>query len=200
VNQHRLCPAGGSHSSAGSGEYRIPQTPQNLRLHFKVLTAPTSFTTATMLQQMRQVYNAVGVGVDLASTETLSLPTLTDLDAGGCNGSVTSEQTQLFGNRNNVTGNDLAIYFVRSTVPPLNGCASHPAGRPGAVVTRSASQWTLAHEVGHVLGLNHIDSPTAPLFDRLMTGQGTSNVTNPPPNLIAAEVATMKASALTVNA
>jgi hypothetical protein len=153
-----------------------------------------------MLQQMRQVYNAVGIGVDLVSTETLNLPTLTDVDVGGCNGAPTSEQTQLFQNRNNVAGNDLVIYFVRSTVPPLNGCATHPAGRPGAVVVRTASQWTLAHEVGHVLGLSHPDSDSAPLFDRLMTGQGTSNITNPPPNVVAAEVSSMKSSALTVNA
>lgn len=200
VNQHRPCPAGGSHSGVFSGEYRIPQTPQNVRLHFKVLTAPTTFSTATMLEQMRQVYNTVGIGVDLASTETLNLPALTDLDVGGCNGTPTSEQTQLFQNRNNVAGNDVVIYFVRSTVPPTNGCASHPSGRPGAVVVQTASRWTLAHEVGHVLGLNHADSASAPLLDRLMTGQGTFNITNPPPNMAGSEVSTMKASALTVNA
>ena len=58
-----------------------------------------------------------------------------------------------FANRDGAGGNDVVVYFVRSTVPPFNGCAAHPAGRPGAVVARGASQWTLAHEVGHVLGL-----------------------------------------------
>src|SRR2546422_11452898 len=33
--------------------------------------------------------------------------------------------------------------------PPLNGCASHPAGKPGAVVVKTASPWTFAHEQGH---------------------------------------------------
>ena len=200
VNAHRLCPAGGSHFGASSGEYRIPQLPQNVRVHFKVLTTPTTFTTDTMLEQMRQVYNAVGIGVDLVSTETLNLPTLNDVDVGTCASSTTSEQTQLFNNRNNVNGNDLAIYFVRSTVPPLNGCAAHPSGRPGAVVVSTASKWTLGHEIGHVLGLPHCDSATTPSFDRLMTGQGTFNITNPPPNLVAGEVSTMKSSALTANA
>ena len=200
VNEHRLCPAGGSHSSVGSGEYRIPQTPENVRLHFKILTAPTSFTPNAMLERMRQVYNAVGIGVDLVSTETLNLPTLMDLSIGECNGTLTSEQTQLFSNRNNVVGNDLVIYFVRTTIDPTNGCALHPAGRPGAVVTATASEWTLGHEVGHVLGLAHVDTEAARQFDRLMTGGGTHNVTNPPPNIIAQEVSTMKGSVLTVNA
>ena len=126
----RLCAAGGSHSSVGSGEYRIPQTPENVRLHFKILTSPTSFTPNAMLERMRQVYNAVGIGVDLVSTETLDLPTLMDLSIGECNGTLTSEQTQLFNNRNNVVGNDLVIYFVRTTIDPANGCALHPAGSP----------------------------------------------------------------------
>jgi hypothetical protein len=49
-------------------------------------------------------------------------------------GSVTLEQTQLFANRNNVGPNQVVVYFVRSTVPPFNGCAAHPDGTPGAVV------------------------------------------------------------------
>ena len=85
----------------------------------------------------------------------------------------------------------MVVYFVRSTVPPFNGCASHPAGRPGAVVARGATIWTLAHEVGHTLGLFHIDDN-----NRLMTGNGTSNITNPPPDLISQEVLTMRKSNL----
>ena len=86
------------------------------------------------------------------------------------------------------------VYFVRSTVPPFNGCAAHPAGQPGAVVVQGATQWTLAHEVGHVLGLPHVDNN-----DRLMTGNGTANITNPPPDLTTSEVSTMAASPFTIN-
>jgi hypothetical protein len=102
------------------------------------------------------------------------------------------EQNQLFANRNNAGGNDVVVYFVRSTVPPFNGCASHPAGRPGAVVAQGATQWTLGHEVGHVLGPLHVNNN-----DRLMTGNGTANITNPPPDLVASEVTTMLNSPLT---
>ena len=168
----------------------VPAKPW-VRLHFKTLTAPT-ISAATMLERMRQVYNASGIEVELGSTETLNLPALNDLDVGGCTmGTTTQEQNTLYGNRNNVGANDVAVYFVRSTVPPFNGCAAFPANQPSCCVVQGATQWTMAHEVGHVLGLSHVNNN-----DRLMTGNGTGNITNPPPDLAGSEVTTMNNSNL----
>src|SRR5215831_7063026 len=164
---------------------------QTVRVHVKVLTNPT-ISVARMFQAMRQVYEAVGIRVQQVSTETLNLPALNDVDVGTCSGAPTAEQIQLFGNRSNAWGTDVVVYFVRSTVPVFNGCATFPAGRPGAVVAQIASQWTMGHEIGHVLGLVHVNDN-----NRLMTGNGTANITNPPPDLISTEVNTMRASTLT---
>ena len=163
-----------------------------LRVHVKLLTEPTSFTRAQMIQSMQDVYRTAGIDVVIASEETLNLPLLTDLDVGPCTmGTTTAEQNQLFANRNNAGADDLCVYFVRSTVPPLNGCAAHPGTQWSAVVTSAASQWTLGHECGHVLGLPHV-SPT----DRLMMGGGTWGITNPPPDLAQSEIDTMLAHRL----
>ena len=164
---------------------------QTVRVHVKILTSPT-ISIARMFQAMQQVYEAVGIRVHPVTTETLNLPALNDVDVGACSGTVTAEQTQLFGNRNNAWGSDVVVYFVRSTVPAFNGCATFPAGRPGAVVAQIASQWTMGHEIGHVLGLSHVNDN-----NRLMTGNGTGNITNPPPDLIPTEVNTMRVSGLT---
>jgi Putative peptidoglycan binding domain len=164
-----------------------------VRLHLKILHDPT-VAVDTMVSSMRQVYESAGFRVDVASVERLNLPELIDLDSD-CDPDVfTDEQQRLFANRRNVGANDIAIYFVRSTTDAVNGCAAHPPGLPSAVVTSIASQWTLGHEVGHVLGLFHVDNN-----DRLMTGNGTKNITNPPPDLIGTEVSTMDASVLTIN-
>ncbi len=178
-------------SSAG-GDFNLFET---VRLHTKVLTSP-AVSIDTMLASMRQVYEPTGIRVQHLSNETLSLPDLNVVDVGGCfMGQSTPEQTTLFANRNNVGANDVVVYFVQATNPPFNGCAAFPAGRPGAVVASGATQWTMGHEIGHVLGLNHVNDN-----NRLMTGNGTANITNPPPDLVNTEITTMRNSLLTVNA
>lgn len=166
---------------------------QTVHLHLKVLMEPTRFSRDQMVAAMRQVYEVHGIGVNIASVEFLNLPALVDLEVGACRMGVpvTSMQQQLFSHRNSAGVNDVCVYFVRSTVPPLNGCAAHPPQRPGAVVVRRATLWTLGHEVGHVLGLPHVSST-----NRLMV-EGTENITNPPPDLVSTEVTRMLASSLT---
>lgn len=165
-----------------------------VRVHAKVLTAP-NVSIATAVQRMREVYLSVGIRVQLVTTQNLDLPDLNDVDVGQCLlGQTTAEQDELFANRDDAGANDVVVYFVRSTVPPFNGCASHPDGQPGAVVAQGATQWTLAHEVGHVLDLRHVNDN-----DRLMTGNGTANITNPPPDLVDTERTSMLNSAFSQN-
>lgn len=184
---------------------------QCLRLHIKVLTDP-NISIETMLDRMREVYSTADIRVEVASRENLTGPNFTnllDLDVGQCQlGTTTTEQNLLFQNRNSVGNDEVVVYFVRSTVPALNGCAAHPSGQPGAVIVQTASRWTLAHEVGHVLGLSHISGEhqgcpasnpeccqTAD-FTRLMTGCSTSNITGIP-TISQSEISTMIASNLT---
>jgi hypothetical protein len=176
--------------SPGTGALACRQT---VRLHVKCLTPPTRFSIATMVSNIRSVYATAQVGVRYVSFETLSLASLNDIDVGSCvMGTVTTEQSLLFSHRNSAGANDVVVYLVRSTVPPYNGCAAYPSGEPGAVVASGASAWTMAHEIGHVLGLGHVNDN-----NRLMTGNGTDNITNLPPDLIASESSTMLASGFT---
>lgn len=182
-----------------------PPHKSRIRLHLKILVQPTRFSIATMLRSMRQVYGPAGFRVEVASRETLRLPGLEELDVACpntrlrcqtmpcANTNLNAEHVALFRNRNNVRANEFAVYFVRRTVPGLNGICDHPPGKPGVVVTATASQWSLAHEIGHALGLSHLTNN-----DRLMTDGGTNNITNPPPDLVATEIRTMERSSLTI--
>jgi len=169
-----------------------PPIQKRVRLHLKVLAEPVTFPLGHMIEAMREVYEAKGIGVEVASEERLTLPQLEDLAVGSCvAGSLTTEQRRLFDHRDQAGDNDVCVYLVRSTVPAVNGCAAHPPGRPSVVVASRATLWTLAHEVGHVLGLPHVN-PT----DRLMTIR-TSEITNPPPDLLPVEVKRMLGSPFT---
>jgi hypothetical protein len=177
--------------------------PRCHRIHIKVLTKP-SVEIETMLNRMREVYRTAGIRVELSSWENLTADVLgeaafnalNDLDVGECKSdAISDEQNQIFQNQNNVPdgqrAGDIVVYFVRSVTKTsggiLNGCASHPVGQPGAAISQVASQWTLAHEVGHVLGLDHIPGEkdengncVTPDATRLMTGCSTDNIVGTP--------------------
>lgn len=162
-------------------------------LHFKIIAAP-AISADTMLAAAQQVYQLAGIDVRSVSTEVLAFPEFEDLEVGMCKRTqLTSEQVQLHRNRGGAGATDIVAFFVRQTVPPMNGCAAHPVGSPGFIVAHHAPLWTLAHELGHVLGLKHVKNA-----DRLMTEWGTANITNPPPDLSAAEVRRLLSSPLVV--
>lgn len=166
---------------------------ETVRIHLKILVDPFAATIDEMVDSMREVYASASIEVVVASRENLNLPDLEDVEVGLCAGPFsTEEQRQLFMHRNGVAEHEVVVYFVRDTIPPFSGCATYPAGTPGAVVASGATRWTLAHEVGHVLGLIHVDDN-----DRLMTGNGTSNITHEPPDFVSSEVQAMFASELT---
>lgn len=189
-----------------------------VRFHLKVLQEP-DVSISTMVRSMITVFRTVRLRVEVGSHENLRGPgfaTLLDLDVGPCTAdqSLTTEQTQLYQNRNNVNNNkDIVIYFVRRVLKNNTmaraGCAAPKQPTNSSVaIAQTASRWTLAHEVGHKLGLNHIAGestncpPNGPPnclntcdSTRLMTGCGTDLITGTP-TLSITESNTMSQSPL----
>jgi hypothetical protein len=200
-----LNPNSGDHFYTTSAQERNNAVLNRLAL---LTTPPSVITINQMVESMQQTYSQIGILVEVGSRENLSRPSLANIQAG------TAEQGELFANRDSVGVNDVAAYMVESALSSdgdvVNGFA--PLGQPSAVISSIASRWTLAHEVGHSLNLNHISGedtncpvpgPThccnTPDFTRLMTGCGTRGIINPPPDLSADEVEIMDSRVQTVD-
>lgn len=151
---------------------------KGLRLHLKLLLQPGD-PIENQLAQMREVYLTAGIRVIVRSTEILNLPDLLDVNVGECKSgfgdNITGDVAELYSHRRNVGDNEMVIYFVEATIRPAGGCAHHPPGKPGAIVTESHFPYALPHEVGHVYGFSHTSNK-----DLLMTPGPRSHL---PPDL-----------------
>ena len=115
-----------------------------------------------LVQQLADIVQPRGIQVEIASRGTLALPTVQITDTGECtSGSITADQLQLYVQRDGMAPNDIGVYFVKGLNPggPGFGCASNDPllPGPGCVLAPGNSPGLLSHEVGHVLGLSHVD-------------------------------------------
>jgi hypothetical protein len=155
----------------------------SLHLHLRVIRRPT-ITVPVALQTARSVLAQAKLNLVILSNEEINDSVLGDIPvSGNCQGkgALSPDQMALFATTASAR-DEILIFFVRSTNPVLSGCARHPDGKPGALVTEDCSRFTLAHELGHVLGLSHGGDST-----RLMH-ECTCDITVARPRLIQPEI------------
>ncbi|HWS89402.1 MAG TPA: hypothetical protein VN282_20680 [Pyrinomonadaceae bacterium] len=167
-----------------------PTAANRIRVHLVDFALGTVIVndTTSMFGQLAAAWQIFAGGspsfwIEPASFNTLDVPLFHVVEIGECKGTATAEQKALASNyRFGANSNEIVIYNVLGTNPVKNGCATFPSGAPSAVIAMIASPWTMAHELGHVLGLDLVNDST-----RLMFDDGTWGITDPPPELSAEE-------------
>ncbi len=179
-----------------------------VRLHLRSLGTPR-VSEFTALANAQRTYGPHGICIKFESG--MSMPQAVDtatqcvelvnVNVGTClmnqgtfNPRMTGQQSAMFGigDTQNVPATNILAVWVENVRKEdgtrLAGCASHPADRGACVVAAAGSPWTLAHEVGHVLGLVHQTG------SRNLMSTPTSSISANPPELSATQIATVKRS------
>jgi hypothetical protein len=160
-----------------------------IRVGFKFAVPPVT-PIDTILNEAQDIFGSVGFLIEEAAPrENLTTPIdLSDLHVDDCIlGESTMEQNELFTHRNNLGPRDIAVYVVNSVLEPeggLFGCASPGPALPACVIAANADPATMAHEIGHVLGLLHIND-----MNNLMWKN--AGYTNRPPDLFIGQALTI---------
>jgi hypothetical protein len=148
-----------------------------VKVHTKVMAAPKRASLDDMLDKAVWLYAANGIELHEASREIIESGT--DLDryqtlvvgdgASGPSAESLALHAALRDRRSDFgvepSGEQAVVAIVDRLVPASRGSARSAPDQPGVVLSAAtAGEWTLAHELGRLAGLNVVDVP-----GRLMT-------------------------------
>lgn len=173
----------------------------SVRIHTKVTATPKHTSVDTMLHNATTLFASYGVDLVEVSREDLIADDLVDRFRTlyiGSPGQVTAELTDLHDTLRSPAGvgepprpTEVLVAVVDHLVPAALGSPASPPDKPGTVIAASsARKWTLAHQLGHLLGLDDVADTT-----NLMCNS-TAALTADPPQLTASDVTAISSSLL----
>jgi hypothetical protein len=142
-----------------------------VKLHAKVLSTPSAASVDDMLDKAVWLYAAHGIELHEASREVIDpgsdldrYQTLFTGDGVTPSDELTALHAALRDRREEFgvvpPANEAVVAFVGELVPTARGSALSPPDQPGIVLSAAtANDWTLAHEIGRLAGLDIVAAP-----------------------------------------
>jgi hypothetical protein len=160
-----------------------------VRIHLRSI-ALTEVPMSFQEENARMVYAQYGIYLDVRSGMSLMLSpadakTFESVDVGECvDGKLTAELGALHKlGLQGVSANEVVFYFAPKVINEkgveINGCAAINPDRPAVVVSSTSTQWTMGHELGHVL-LGNFSPAHSTDTANLMYAPTADIVANPP--------------------
>ena len=176
-----------------------PRRTKTLKVHIKII-GPLSVNTNNIIAATNEIFAQAKVVVQFPPIEPLNLPEdelefFEPMDVGACRSDPAQDQIDISAFRNNAGAKDVVAYVCRTIVgDAVDGCSSHPRGVPMVVIESQAPNSVLAHELGHLLMLDHCGDL---LTNRLMNS--SVSPIPPPLELTDDEIRRMRRSRLLKN-
>ncbi len=160
----------------------------HIDLYLKIITQPV-ISIDEMIRRAQQVYGPHDIVIRERGRQKVDQPEGGSLEVGD-DAHPTADQQLLFRVREGADTGDICVYFVSeiklvtpTVVRPVWGYSARQPGKASAFVARDAPKWTLAHELGHVLGLLHDEDE-----QRLMHESGDPQLIDFCPSLVWKEL------------
>ena len=177
-----------------------PRRTKKLKVHIKIIgrqNAPID----NIIAATNEIFAQAKIVVQFKPIEQLNLSQddlefFEPMDVGDCEGAPSDDQIQISEHRNNAGVKDVVVYICGTLVGrrAIGGCSTHPPGAPMVVMASGAPNSMLAHEIGHLLKLEHCGDD---VFERLMNSAVFG--IPPPLTLTDSEIREMRRSSLLTN-
>jgi hypothetical protein len=177
---------------------QFPRFTHRINLHFRSLSL-TNVPFQLLMSNTTQVYAQYGIEARFAGGQSLGLPPDQErrfnVVGQNCEWDMNSgEFAELHKLGTPVPNTDIAVFIVNQFQQRDNDeCAGHAANLPACAVTHDCMQWTVAHEVCHVL-LTSAFVPVHTVSARNLMFAG--NWTTSPPTLTEKQTAKIRSSRL----
>ena len=137
-----------------------------INLHLRTLMKPKE----NQLSSLKRVFKLHGIKIVVKSNRKVNKKDLLVVKVSGDTTQTTEEQDELFAIApdGDGPGRSITAFFIQATDPPFWGVSNRE--KSCVIIVNDAKKWTLAHEIGHVLGLDHTSS-----VSRLMCESGPGN-------------------------